>query len=87
MKPAALGFRVHSGWTALVAVALEDRFPIPLLRERSHLVKTFTYEFRQPYHTAEKKHSTKTATSLAGRAPRPAPLCLAKIPTHSESCE
>jgi hypothetical protein len=25
-----------------------------LLRERPHLVKTFTYAFRQPYHTAEK---------------------------------
>jgi hypothetical protein len=25
-----------------------------LLRERPHLVRTFTYEFRQPYHTAQK---------------------------------
>ncbi len=25
-----------------------------LARERVHLVETFTYEFRQPYHTAEK---------------------------------
>ena len=25
-----------------------------LLRRRVHLVETFTYEFRQPYHTAEK---------------------------------
>ena len=55
MKPAALGFRVHSGWTALVAVSLQDRFPLPLFRERPNLVRTFTYEFRQPYHTAEKK--------------------------------
>jgi hypothetical protein len=39
----------------MVAVALEERFPILLLRERPHLVKTFTFEFRQPYHTAEKK--------------------------------
>lgn len=55
MKPAALGFRAHSGWTALVAVALEEGFPVPLLRERPHLVRTFTFEFRQPYHTAAKK--------------------------------
>jgi hypothetical protein len=55
MKPAALGFRAHSGWTALVAVALEEGFPIPLLRGRPHLVRTFTFEFRQPYHTAEKR--------------------------------
>ncbi len=55
MIPAALGFRVHSGWAAQVAVTLQDRFPIPLLRDRPHLVRTFTYGFRQPYHTAEKK--------------------------------
>lgn len=55
MLPAAVGFRVHSGWVALVAIALEEGFPRVLLRERPHLVETFTYEFRQPYHTAEKK--------------------------------
>src|ERR1700735_3148621 len=54
MKHAALGFRVHSGWTALVALSLEDGLPRVLLRQRPHLVKTFTYEFRQPYHSAEK---------------------------------
>ena len=54
MNQAALGFRAHSGWTSLVAVALEDGAPIVLLRRRPHLVKTFTFEFRQPYHTAEK---------------------------------
>jgi hypothetical protein len=55
MKHAALGFRAHSGWTALVAISLEEGSPLVLLRERPHLVKTFTYEFRQPYHTAEKR--------------------------------
>jgi hypothetical protein len=54
MNQAALGFRAHSGWTSLVAIALEDGSPIVLLRQRPHLVKTFTHEFRQPYHTAEK---------------------------------
>jgi len=54
MNQAALGFRAHSGWTSLVALALEDGSPIVLLRTRPHLVKTFTFEFRQPYHTAEK---------------------------------
>jgi hypothetical protein len=53
-KEAALGFRVHSGWTAVVAVRLEKGAPVVLARERVHLVETFTYEFRQPYHTAEK---------------------------------
>jgi hypothetical protein len=55
MKHAALGFRAHSGWTALVAISLEEDFPLVILRERPHLVKTFTYEFRQPYHTAEQR--------------------------------
>jgi hypothetical protein len=52
MKQAALGFRVHSGWAALVAVAVEDGAPYVLARARPHLVKAFTYQFRQPYHTA-----------------------------------
>src|SRR5260370_41922076 len=54
MKQAAAGFRVHSGWTALVAVCVEKGAPVVLARRRVHLVETFTYEFRQPYHTAEK---------------------------------
>lgn len=55
MNQAALGFRAHSGWTSLVAISLEEGSPIVLLRQRPHLVKTFTFEFRQPYHTAEKR--------------------------------
>jgi hypothetical protein len=54
MKQAAIGFRVHSGWAAVVAVCLEKGAPVVLARKRVHLVETFTYEFRQPYHTAEK---------------------------------
>lgn len=53
MKLAAVGFRVHSGWTSLVAIALENGKPIVLTRQRPHLVATFSYTFRQPYHTAE----------------------------------
>ena len=54
-RAAALGFRVHSGWTAMVAISLDEGAPQVLLRQRPHLVHTFTFEFRQPYHTAEKK--------------------------------
>src|SRR5712692_10520567 len=53
-KQAAIGLRAHSGWTALVAVCVERGAPVVLARQRVHLVETFTYEFRQPYHTAEK---------------------------------
>ena len=54
MKQAAIGFRVHSGWAAAVAVCVEKGAPVVLAKQRVHLVETFTYEFRQPYHTAEK---------------------------------
>jgi hypothetical protein len=54
MKRAAVGFRVHSGWAALVALAVEKGVPVVLARRRVPLVDTFAYEFRQPYHTAEK---------------------------------
>ena len=54
LKQAAIGFRVHSGWAAVVAVCVDRGAPVVLARQRVHLVETFTYEFRQPYHTAEK---------------------------------
>ena len=38
----------------MVAVCLEKGAPVILARQRVHLVDTLTYEFRQPYHTAEK---------------------------------
>jgi hypothetical protein len=54
LKQAAIGFRAHSGWAAAVAVCVEKGVPVVLVKQRVHLVDTFTYEFRQPYHTAEK---------------------------------
>ena len=53
MKSAALGFRAHSGWTALVALSVTKGAPCVLARQRIHLVEPFTYRFRQPYHTAK----------------------------------
>ena len=50
---AAIGFRVHSGWAAFVVLSLDKSAPRVLARGRPHLVETFTYRFRQPYHTAE----------------------------------
>jgi len=64
MKTAALGFRVHSGWTSLIALALEKNQPIILSRQRPHLVATFSYTFRQPYHTAEKMDLAEAQTFL-----------------------
>jgi len=42
MKPAAVGFRVHSGWTSLVAIAIEKGKPMVLARRRPHLVENFS---------------------------------------------
>ena len=52
MKSAAIGFRPHSGWTAVVVLSLEKGEPVVLIRDRIHLVKIFNYSYRQPYHTA-----------------------------------
>jgi hypothetical protein len=65
MKPAALGFRVHSGWTSLVAVSLEKGEPRVLVRQRPRLVAAFTYEYRQPYHIAEKMSIDKANVFIA----------------------
>lgn len=54
MKHAAIGFRPHSGWTAVVVLSLEKGEPIVLIRDRMQLVKIFNYSYRQPYHTAAK---------------------------------
>jgi hypothetical protein len=54
MNRVSLGFRVHSGWAAMVALTMEQNEPVVLRRERVQLVETFSYKFRQPYHTAEK---------------------------------
>jgi hypothetical protein len=66
MKKAAVGFRVHSGWGAFVAVSLEKSAPIVLRRQRAHLVKTFSYTFRQPYHTGEKMGLAEAGAFIAG---------------------
>ena len=81
MKHAAVGFSAHSGWTSLVAISLEEGSPLVLLRQRPHLVKTFTYEFRQPYHSA-KKGSPAEARSIISHV-RTDARHLAYQPIHS----
>jgi hypothetical protein len=79
MQPAALGFRVHSGWTSLVAVALERERPVVLARQRPHLVETFSYTFRQPYHTAEKMNLDEASSFLQRQRTESRRLALAAI--------
>ena len=66
MKRAAVGFRVHSGWAAVAAVCVEKGAPRVVARRRVHLVETFTYRFRQPYHTAEKLAVVEARGFVAG---------------------
>ena len=66
MKKAAIGFRVHSGWTALVAVSFEEGVPTVLSRQRLQLVETFSFKFRQPFHTAEKMRFKDASKFISG---------------------
>jgi hypothetical protein len=54
MQTAAVGFRVHSGWAAAVVLCGPVDAPVVVDRRKIQLVKTFSYAYRQPYHTAEK---------------------------------
>ncbi len=51
---AALGFRAHSGWAALVVVAGSPRSPAVIDRRRIELVDPRTPGGKQPYHAAER---------------------------------
>src|SRR5215467_5013867 len=79
MQRAAIGFRVHSGWAAMVAVAPEDGLPVVLERRKLLLVKTFSYTFRQPYHTAEKMPLSEGAEFVRGVEKESRDLALAGI--------
>jgi hypothetical protein len=49
-RAAALGFRAHSGWSALVAVAGPATEPVAVVRRRIELARRAP---RQPFHAAE----------------------------------
>jgi len=51
MTKAALGFRAHSGWAMLAAVAGSVRSPIVILRRRIELIERGIP--KQPYHAAK----------------------------------
>jgi hypothetical protein len=53
VQTAVLGFRVHSGWAAAVVLCGPADAPVVVDRRKLRLVKTFTYTYRQPYHTAK----------------------------------
>jgi hypothetical protein len=65
VRSAAVGFRAHSGWSALVALCLKDKKPVILSRQRVELVEIFTRQFRQPYHAAAEMPLEKAADFIA----------------------
>src|SRR2546421_732657 len=53
MTKAAIGFRAHSGWSALVVVAAGPRSPAVIGRRRIELADAAMQGSMQPYHAAE----------------------------------
>jgi hypothetical protein len=53
MTPAAIGFRAHSGWAALVAVGGLRRAPVVIARRRIETADPSIPGSKQPYHRAE----------------------------------
>lgn len=88
-RGAALGFRAHSGWAALVAVAGTAAEPAAVLRRRVELVARAP---RQPFHAAEGlpfgeaqdlvRRATDEAAALAETAVRDA---LAALEAHART--
>lgn len=79
MRLATIGFRVHSGWAAMVAVSVEKGEPVVLERRKLLLVKTFSYTFRQPYHTAAQMQINEAAEFVSGVEKESRELALAGI--------
>jgi hypothetical protein len=53
VTPAAIGFRAHSGWAAIVAVAGRAREPRIVLRRRIAMTDGTIAGAKQPFHAAE----------------------------------
>jgi len=87
MSRAAVGFRAHSGWTAMVVVAEPLNRPAVLRRQRVELAADYERAM-QPFHAAEGLpiekaaalilRSTEAARALARRALRQAKADLEK---------
>ena len=63
-----LGFRVHSGWAAMVALGGKVEFPEMIERTRVALIDPETGGVAQPYHAAEEMDPTAAETYIASSA-------------------
>jgi len=79
MTQAALGFRAHSGWAALVAVIGPLRSPVVVDRRRVELVDPRDRHAKQPYHAAaelELKQADKLLRECARKSKLLARQCV-----------
>jgi hypothetical protein len=82
LKRAALGFRSHSGWAALVALTGSSAAPAVILRRRLEIADPHISGSKQPFHAAEPmkfedaesyiRRCTESTQSLADAAVRDA---------------
>jgi hypothetical protein len=64
IEPVALGFRAHSGWTVVVAVALPHARPVVLERSRMQTADAAIPGSMQPYHAAQQLDDVQKAETL-----------------------
>jgi hypothetical protein len=82
MSTTALGFRTHSGWALLVAVANPGRAPEAVARLRLEMVDSSSPGGAQPFHKAaelELNAAEALVNSAAGSANRIATVALRKF--------
>jgi hypothetical protein len=64
MRAAAIGFRVHSGWAALVAVSGSREAPELLIRRRIEIADAAISGSKQPFHYAKELGLSKAQGHL-----------------------
>lgn len=64
LVPAALGFRAHSGWAALVVITGTRRAPVVIDRRKLILADSQIPGSKQPYHFAEPMELKKAETYM-----------------------
>ena len=81
MAVAAIGFRAHSGWAAMVVASAHARLPEIVFRGRIALIDEASPKTKQPYHTARDlglAQGEQFVANCAARAEQLAAEALAK---------
>jgi hypothetical protein len=76
---AALGFRVHSGWAALVVVAGPLESPAIVDRRRIEIADVHVAGSKQPYHAAERMNLQAAESHVAACVERSSQLATAAV--------